>query len=37
MRRLLFLLIGLTIAFGAAASVTIVFPSAYADDIEPGY
>jgi len=37
MRKLLFLLIALTIAFGAAASVTIVLSPAHADDIERGY
>lgn len=37
MRKLLFLLMALTVAFGAAASVTIVRPSAYAGDVEQGY
>jgi len=37
MRKLLLLLLGLTIAFGAAASVTITLPPAHADDIERGY
>jgi len=37
MRKLLFVLIALTLAFGAAASVTIALPLAYADDLEQGY
>jgi hypothetical protein len=37
MIKMLVLLVALTMAFGAAASVTISFAPAYADDAGKGY